>query len=413
MMRSKDFKRLGILTFGAGNVLNLMALALTPASLCAALSAMQFITHVGFCWLFFNEAPTKRVVGGTLMLTSALVLIILCHARSSGLQSPAEQIQNFHLVFPAYITAVLTLSAILVMVFRRLYGQVPLPKGLLCGLVSSEDAGGMGGGLLPLAIFVSLSAAPGSLANVCGKVLSLEIGEISIGAPPFFLRMFVVFLLGLGLIAFWLRQLGRALGTFKESWTIPFCQSCWIFWTMLSGGVIFREFEALSRSELAGFCLGMAILFTGAFLQRPVADEEKASLRHSPCMDEEAGHQRPAHIAGADEEAADRDIEAALPRVVIGKASDSATTAGSAPSPIEASPAADDERASLRRSPREDEAMGQERFGQALVRQESSSAASSVSEESTERGLEAALPACDLRATAATAESPMQTTDSE
>merc|ERR1712113_810210 len=102
------------------------------------------------------------------------------------------------------------------------------------------------------------------------------------GADPSFVRMFVVFVLGLVLISFWLRQLGRALGLFPESWTIPFCQSCWIFWTMLSGGIIFREFEAMTLLEMVGFIFGVMTLFVGAFLQRPASDEEKAALRRTP-----------------------------------------------------------------------------------------------------------------------------------
>merc|ERR1712154_306078 len=119
-------------------------------------------------------------------------------------------------------------------------------------------------------------------ANVCGKVLSLEITAIGAGASPRLLRMFVVFVLGVICISFWLRQLGRALGIFPESWTIPFCQSCWIFWTMLSGGIIFREFEALTRLELTGFFLGVVTLFGGAFLQRPASDEEKEAFQRPP-----------------------------------------------------------------------------------------------------------------------------------
>jgi len=327
MMRSKAFARLGIVVFGAGNVLNLIALALTPQSLCAALSATQFISHVGFCWLFFNEAPTGRVLIGTLMLMSALVLIILCHARSNGLQSPAEQLGNFQSLFPIYTFGVIMLSMVLVMVFRKLYGANPLPKGFMCGMGrSSTEMDMMSRGLLPLAIFISLSAAPGSLANVCGKVLSLEIGAISAGADPSFVRMFVVFVLGLVLISFWLRQLGRALGLFPESWTIPFCQSCWIFWTMMSGGVIFREFEALNAEELVGFSLGMLILFWGAFLQRPEKDSERKSLRHAP-VDETIDQDNAidaADIAGG-EHPADIELEGPVQACVIGAKAESPT----------------------------------------------------------------------------------------
>lgn len=322
MMRSKNrWRRLGFVAFGVGNVLNLIALALTSQSLCAALSAMQFISHVGFCWLFFGEAPTGRVVIGTILLISALVLIILCHTRTEGSQSPAEQLSNFVALFPVYTVGVLALSTALVMVFQKRYGYNPLPKGLLCGRTSSSNADSMSRGLLPLAIFISLSAAPGSLANVCGKVLSLEIGVVSAGAEPAFLRMFVVAVLGLILIVFWLRQLGRVLGLFPESWTIPFCQSCWIFWTMLSGGVIFREFEALSGEELAGFSFGMLVLFWGAFLQRPVTDSERKSLRHAPV--DEVADQGIADPAADVADAADHELEGPARACVIGASAES------------------------------------------------------------------------------------------
>lgn len=285
---------------------------MTSQSLCAALSAMQFISHVAFCWLFFKEAPTGRVLLGTSMLISALVLIILCHNRSDGLQSPAEQLANFVALFPVYAVGVVMLSMVLVMVFKKLYGYNPLPKGLLCGRERTTEMESMSRGLLPLAIFISLSAAPGSLANVCGKVLSLEIGAVPAGTAPSFLRMFIVAVLGLVLISFWLRQLGRVLGLFPESWTIPFCQSCWIFWTMLSGGVIFREFEALTKEELAGFTFGMLVLFWGAFLQRPEKDEaERASLRRAPTeevADQDTAVDAP-ETAGDIPDAADIELE--------------------------------------------------------------------------------------------------------
>lgn len=249
---------------------------------------------MAICWLFFLEVPTGRVLAGTFLLISALVLIILCHARSAWLQSPSVQIESFQQIFPFLSMGILMLSTGLSILFCTLYGHTPLPDGSADGLPILRA------GVLPLAIFICLSAAPGSLANVCGKVLSLEVRAAIGGARPPMLTMLCLLLSAIALISFWLVQLKRALGITRDSWVIPFCQCCWVFWTMLSGGIVFREFEALTSEEFAGLIVGVCILFFGASLQRPSAQkavapdlssEEKESGMESALSSEEADTQ--------------------------------------------------------------------------------------------------------------------------
>ncbi|EER15055.1 hypothetical protein Pmar_PMAR023381 [Perkinsus marinus ATCC 50983] len=120
--------------------------------------------------------------------------------------------------------------------------------------------------------FVMLSAMLGAQSVVSGKVLSLIIAEAFTDGHWKELykgRTFLVLFLWVLAAIIWVIQLNRSLRVFAGAYIIPLTQVCWTSWTMISGGVVFQEFEKMTNWQLPLFIVGTLILFWGVSLLAP------------------------------------------------------------------------------------------------------------------------------------------------
>ena len=60
--------------------------------------------------------------------------------------------------------------------------------------------------------------------------------------------------------------MNRALAQFDGVFIIPVLQVFWTFFSIISGGVFFKEFLSFSTSQSTGFIIGIIIVFYGVAL---------------------------------------------------------------------------------------------------------------------------------------------------
>ena len=78
---------------------------------------------------------------------------------------------------------------------------------------------------------------------------------------------------------FWLYRMNAALRKFDGVFIIPVLQVVWTLFSIVGGGVYFKEFRALGRVEVLMFTLGVLIVMGGVYLLSPQQPEGRAEER--------------------------------------------------------------------------------------------------------------------------------------
>ena len=81
--------------------------------------------------------------------------------------------------------------------------------------------------------------------------------------------MYFVLFAWLASTAFWLTQMNKGLSKFDGLFIIPVLQVFWTFYSIVSGGIYFEEFDAFSPEQMLGFCSGVSVVFVGVYLLAP------------------------------------------------------------------------------------------------------------------------------------------------
>ena len=74
---------------------------------------------------------------------------------------------------------------------------------------------------------------------------------------------------------FWLYRMNAALRKFEGVFIIPILQVLWMLFSILSGGILFREFDGYHWYNYLGFVIGTMIIFYGVHKLSPKKNEGK------------------------------------------------------------------------------------------------------------------------------------------
>jgi len=127
-------------------------------------------------------------------------------------------------------------------------------------------------------VYSMSSAAIGVQALVTGKSLSIIVRNITQGSmdildPRNFFNLsfaFAVFALWVLATAFWIWRLSVSLIMFDAIFIIPVNQTMWILFSVLSGGIVWKEFANLNLVESSWLASGLSLVLIGVVLLMPV-----------------------------------------------------------------------------------------------------------------------------------------------
>ncbi|KAF4668640.1 ATP-dependent RNA helicase A [Perkinsus olseni] len=274
------YLRIGVTLFVLGTILTFLSFSLAPQTLLAGISAIQFVSNLVFSRYLLGEPVTFRSVLGTCWLIGGIALVVVSSANSDDSATVNYFFDEYyfsenHLVF---ICSVVGVVCFLASAFWFRTGVLPVWKHhsrservLVFELSLPRSQTPLTRFFLPTS-FVMLSAMLGAQSVVSGKVLSLIIAEAFTDGQWQELykgRTFLVLFLWVIAAIIWVIQLNRSLRVFAGAYIIPLTQVCWTSWTMISGGVVFQEFDKMASWQLPLFILGTLVLFWGVSLLAP------------------------------------------------------------------------------------------------------------------------------------------------
>ena len=287
----------GILTFSLGSLVNFMSFGFAPQSLLAALGSAQFVSNVAFGAFLLGERVTRRTLLATVTIVSGNMMVVCSFSGISAFQNSGEgnigdgqrldipnnnvlssesydvgEVKsyedeivvdsirnNFDMAFVLFTIILFSCGFLIRRLYRRMHDRV------LAG-----ESVRMSGLVIPIS-FAAYSAMFGAQSILLAKCLSMLIkarvnGSIEEDLGLLERALFILWCLP---TAFWLSQLNRALAMFDGLIIIPLMQVCWMFFSILSGGVFFKEFHSFKWVEIQLFCIGVLIVFYGVYLLFP------------------------------------------------------------------------------------------------------------------------------------------------
>lgn len=285
---------IGLILFCIGSVLTFGSFAFAPQSLLSGISAIQFVSNLFFVHYFLQEPFTVFNVCGTVVIIGAIVMLVVSSTKSEAINNVDQMFNDFY--FSAthgyFVLGLLLLICFIAFAFWMRTGAPILwftrskwPKRIQWELSLPRSHNRVTRFLVPSG-YTFCVAAVGAQSVVSGKVLSLIVTQAFGGqvSQLYQGRTFLVLFAWLFAAVFWVIHLNRALRIFPGAFLVPLTQVCWTLSTMLSGGIVFKEFVAMQSWQLGVFFSGTGVLFFGVFLLSPRTtedDQEAAARRRS------------------------------------------------------------------------------------------------------------------------------------
>ena len=142
--------------------------------------------------------------------------------------------------------------------------------------------------LLPFS-YAAISAIIGTQSVLLAKSSS-ELVRTTLGGNNQFDSPFTYFILTAWItsMVFWLYRMNAALRKFDGVFIIPVLQVVWTLFSIVGGGVYFREFSKFDTKDTALFTLGVCVVIFGVYLLAPqtVRPQDDAGAEEEPGMEE-------------------------------------------------------------------------------------------------------------------------------
>ena len=173
------------------------------------------------------------------------MIVVKFSSHESIVYTAKDLLSFYDFDFNMYALSMLVLLVVIVLCYRNMSNRVKLGE-----LVAHSNL------LLPLMYAVS-SAIIGTQSVVQAKCLSILL-RASLDGESQFGNWFMYFVLVAWLCStsFWLTRMNRALSMFDGLFIIPVLQVFWTFFSIVSGGIYFEEFDSFSVPQMLGFSSG-------------------------------------------------------------------------------------------------------------------------------------------------------------
>eukprot|EP01104_Vermistella_antarctica_P011441 TRINITY_DN3197_c0_g3_i1.p1 TRINITY_DN3197_c0_g3~~TRINITY_DN3197_c0_g3_i1.p1 ORF type:complete len:575 (+),score=94.13 TRINITY_DN3197_c0_g3_i1:222-1946(+) len=285
----QPYWQLGMVIFVIGNILNFVAFSFAAQTLLAAVGSIQFVSNLLFAWMVLHERITRRAVAATgLIVTGNVVIVIFGSHETQNLTYHDLLESYFELPFLLYITVVILVVVIIHLCYK-----------LVKGLIDEKTISPSSGWALKFqpAAYAAVSAMIGAQSVLLGKSCS-ELIHTSIAKGAFqFFNLFSWFLLGSFVLItiFWMIRMNTALRKFPAMYIVPALQVIWIVFSILGGGIYFKEFQTFSSLQYLMFGIGVVTILAGVYFLAP---RQNAASGGYTDLEAPEGTPKP-HVTGA------------------------------------------------------------------------------------------------------------------
>jgi hypothetical protein len=290
------FKWLAFLLLCVGGVITYASFSLAEQSLLAPLSAVQFVSNLFLGWLILGETITPANMMGTTILCLGLCLAVAVTPKADS--APKVQIYCDKYYFSwnhmLFLASIFFSSIFISSLFYCRSAVFPIwidPKNeqRLIAELSRPRSSSPSVHVVLAALYVAAGSLIGAQSVVAGKVLTLELADAIVNhdlSRLLNLRPVAVFSMWLVTVLFWIVHLNRALRIFRGAFVITLAQVAWIVATLISSGVVFREFAHMSSGQLDLIGVSGLVLIVGIGFLCPErkSSEMLESSKKIPCL---------------------------------------------------------------------------------------------------------------------------------
>lgn len=257
-----SWRTLGVIVFVLGNIINFGSFAFGSQAVVASLDSIQFVSNVAFAKFIHKEVITWRICIATTSIVVGNLMVVLFAELGVTLYDSSDMIELYksNHIYHGYVAFAICLWAVTAYTYNYYYKMRMFHRKLLYRHSLVE----------PLCYAIS-STIIGTQAVLNAKSMALLISVSGQTDRNEFEKFYIYLMLGtwLLLVAYWLRRLDLGLKLFPPVFIIPVMQVFFILFAIVCGGIYFREFEAYSPLQFAGFFIGVILILSGVYALAP------------------------------------------------------------------------------------------------------------------------------------------------
>lgn len=261
---------IGTVVFINGALLNFASYGFAPQSTLASLESIQFVSNLFFGWYLLDKEISQKMMFGTSLTVGGTVLAVIFSSKDAAeIEDVEDLVQLWNNEFwIIYVFLLGAFALVLQLGYKRLEQK---------GKKKEEEKKGSSKELenIMAVIYAVFSALFGTLSVVFAKLLA-KLVELQGAGENIFAHWYtyVTILSWLALMGFWLYRLNAALSLYNPLFIIPLLQANFIFFTIVSGGIYFQEFNYMIKLNWIGFVFGIFLMFVGIALLVPPKSPE-------------------------------------------------------------------------------------------------------------------------------------------
>jgi len=256
---------IGTTTFVISSIMTFVAFGFAAQSLLASLESVQFVSNIAFAKLVHKEEITYTMIVSTLLIVGGNALVVIFSGHNSLLLNGVEIFDLYakNASFHVYLAIAGSLCVFSEYTWKHYHKSRIHHKVKLWAHSFVE----------PLCFCVA-SAIVGAFAVVNAKNMSMLLASTASTDRSEFKheQLYIIFFCWIFIVGFWVGRIDQGLDLFPPLFVIPVIQVCFVFFSILCGGIFFKEFHSFSGKQYAGFASGVALILFGVYGLAPDAE---------------------------------------------------------------------------------------------------------------------------------------------
>jgi len=262
----KNLWGIGTVTFVVSSVMTFVAFGFAAQSLLASLESVQFVSNIAFAKLVHKEEITYTMILSTLLIVGGNALVVVFSGHNSLVLNGAEVFALYaeNGAFHIYLAIAGSMCAAAEYTWKYYHKSRLVHKTKLWNHSFVE----------PLCFCVS-SAIVGAFAVVNAKNMSMLLASSASSDDRSEFKheqLYIIFFGWIFIVGFWVGRIDQGLDLFPPLFVIPVIQVCFVFFSILCGGIFFKEFHTFTDKQFAGFSAGVSLILFGVYGLAPDAE---------------------------------------------------------------------------------------------------------------------------------------------
>jgi len=276
LRRISKFRKLwilGYIFFVVGNLVNFISLSFaTQIILSSITSSVLILSNISFNFFIKKNKLDKNTIIGSLSLISGSILALI-FANHKPQVFTVDEMEDLYkrLTYILFIVIEVLLLLVFFIIYRISKDYKPSNHSLNEQTSNNVNLGCLTYPCITPFSYITMCCIIGTHSLIFAKsfseLLRLTIVDKDNQLNDGFTYLILFFLILTS--SFWITRLNKILKRYQQAYIIPTQQSFWTIFSIISGGIYFKEFEKFSTLEFIMFLLGMCFIILGIAIIKP------------------------------------------------------------------------------------------------------------------------------------------------